>query len=90
MPSMFGVYVIRIKNREDRARAIWALLKVREPRQVYPGNLWGVTEAQVEALKREGIPFEDLTDVPPEEDGKKTKKTKTKKAKKAKKPRSAS
>jgi len=86
MPSMFGVYLIRIKNREDRARAIWALLKVRETRQVYPGNLWGVTEAHVKTLKREGIPFEDLTDAPPEEDGKK--KTKRKKVKKAK-PRSS-
>jgi hypothetical protein len=53
----FG-HLIRIREEKDRARAIAALLPVREARVTFPGNIMGVTGEHIEALKREKIPFE--------------------------------
>jgi len=51
----FG-HLIRIREDKDRARAIAALLAVREARVTFPGNIMG--GEHIEALKREKIPFE--------------------------------
>ncbi len=57
-------YVIRIPKKKDRLRAIEALMKVKETRHVFTEHRWLVTEEHIEALKREGIPYEDVTDLP--------------------------
>ncbi len=63
-------YLIRISKRSERVRAIGALDGCKDPQHIFPGNKWLITNEHLEALKRAGISFEDLTDLP-SEDGKK-------------------
>ena len=59
---MAFAYLIRFPNGKAHERAIMALLKVRQPRQVFTGHRMLVTHEHIEVLNREGIPFEDITD----------------------------
>jgi hypothetical protein len=77
---MIRAYVIRIPKYEDCVRAIGAFLSVPETRHRFPGNVMLVTQGHIDALKREGIPYEDLTDVPSQQNGKKPRKTKSRRS----------
>jgi hypothetical protein len=55
------IYVIRIRDQKNRERAIVAFLRVRAGRVTLPGNIMGVSEEHIEALEKEGIPFEYLS-----------------------------
>jgi hypothetical protein len=61
---MAFAYLIRIAKRKDRERAIEAFLQVRQSRQVFPDHRMLVTNEHIEVLRREEIPFEDLTELP--------------------------
>jgi hypothetical protein len=74
---MIRAYVIRIPKRKDCIRAIGAFLSVPEIRHRFPGNVMLVTQGHIDALKREGIPYEDLTDAPSKRDGQKPRKTRS-------------
>ena len=61
---MAAGYLIRIPKRKDRVRAIQAFMEVPKVRHVFTDYRMLVTPEHIEVLKREGIPFEDLTDSP--------------------------
>ena len=52
-------------DREARKRAIKAFLGVRESWMSFPGDLFGLSSAHVEALKIAEVPFEEATASPP-------------------------
>jgi hypothetical protein len=56
---MASIYLIRIAHREARKRAIKAFLGVRESWMSFPGDLFGLCSAHVEALKAAQVPFEE-------------------------------
>lgn len=58
MPS---IHLIRIPDREARKRAINAFLDVRESWMSFPGDLFGLSSAHVEALKTAKVPFEEAS-----------------------------
>jgi len=55
---METTYYIRIPNQDDRVKAIGVFLEIPSPRSRFPDNVMGVTLAHIQALQREGIPFE--------------------------------
>lgn len=73
---MANGYLIRIPKREDLIRAIPVMMKVQRTRYGFTDHRYLVTPEHVEALRAAGIPFEDLTDLPPSESTSKKKKTK--------------
>ncbi len=58
-------HLIRLRDRDDRKRAIKAFLNVRDERVVLPGHQMIVTEEHIRALQREQIPFEYLSKTAP-------------------------
>jgi hypothetical protein len=53
-------FLIRVADRQARLRAIDILGWVQVPYCGVPGDRWLVANEHIEALKREGIPFEVL------------------------------
>jgi hypothetical protein len=53
--------LIRIADKEARLRAIMVLGEVPVPYCGFTDFRWLVVKEHIEALRREGIPFEDLT-----------------------------
>jgi hypothetical protein len=62
-----GSHLIRIREQEWE-RAFTAFLRVPAARVTFPGNVMGVTEQHIRALKEEGIPFEYVSQAPNRED----------------------
>ncbi len=58
---MGSLHVIRIPDREARARAIKALMEVPFGYRCLPNNIFGILTAHLDALKKEQIPYEDLS-----------------------------
>jgi hypothetical protein len=56
---MASIHLIRIADREARKRAIKTFLGVRESWMSFPGDLFGLSSAHVEALKNAQVPFEE-------------------------------
>ena len=54
-------YLIRIPERKHREQAIRAFLGVPFARLRLPGDRFLVLGAHIEALRRAGVPFEDIT-----------------------------
>jgi hypothetical protein len=69
------MYAIRFPTREARVRAIEIFINILLPTQVYTGGINVVYGVHVEALKRAGIPFEDLSEAPKKDGKKKVRKT---------------
>jgi hypothetical protein len=61
MPS---VHLIRFPDRETRLRAIRAFYKVPVTRIRLPGDVMGVTDAHLSALKKAKIPFIHISKTP--------------------------
>ena len=60
--EMPHAFLIRIPKRADRERAIAAFLHVPKTRCRFKDNRFLVTHDHIEALKKAGIPFEDITE----------------------------
>lgn len=58
---MGSIHLIRIPDKDARARAIQAFLDVREMWMSFPGELFGVSSEHVAALTRSKVPFEDVS-----------------------------
>jgi hypothetical protein len=52
-----GANLIRFPDRETGVRAIRAFYKVRIAYVCLPGDVWGVTDEHIAALKKAKIPF---------------------------------
>jgi hypothetical protein len=61
---MGSIHLIRIPDEATQARAIAVFHKVPFTRVRLPGNLMGVTDEHISALKQANIPFEYVSKEP--------------------------
>ena len=61
---MGSIHLIRIPDKEARIRAIDALCDVPVTRVRLPGDIMGVTDEHIAALKKAQIPFEYVSQEP--------------------------
>jgi hypothetical protein len=61
---MGSVHLIRIPDEKDRIRAIGPLSEVQITRVRLPGDIFGVTDEHIEALKKANIPFQYVSKEP--------------------------
>jgi hypothetical protein len=63
-PLVDSIHLIRIPERQQRERAIEALLTTGEGWVSAPGNVFGLSSRQVKALEAAGVTFEWLSKAP--------------------------
>ena len=61
---MGSIYLIKIPNEKDRVRSFGPLSEVQIARVRLPGDLFGVTDEHIEALKKANIPFQYVSKEP--------------------------
>jgi hypothetical protein len=61
---MGSIHLIRIPDKEVQKRAITVLSEVQITRVRFPGDIMGVTDEHIQALKKANIPFQYVSKEP--------------------------